>query len=198
MTMARNCEPWHSHTIMQEVPVTEAQSSPLVIDQPNSRLSAPEVARQQGVNPVDYLRQRGFVHDISDEEGLRQAFDNGPVTAYIGFDPTGTSLHAGHMVSIMLLATIQRMGHRPIALGGGGTAMVGDPTGRTSAREIITLEDLDRNLAGIRTQLSKYLDYEGGRFGDNPAAIGRNNADWLLELQVHPVPARNRPAFLRQ
>ena len=101
-----------------------------------TRLSAPELAREQGVNPVDYLRSRGFVYDMTDEEGLRAAFDNGPVTAYIGFDPTGKSLHAGHMVSIMLLATLQRMGHRPIALGGGGTAMVGDPTGKTSSREV--------------------------------------------------------------
>ncbi|MDQ3654374.1 MAG: tyrosine--tRNA ligase, partial [Chloroflexota bacterium] len=106
--------------------------------------------------------------------------------AYIGFDPTGSSLHAGHMVSIMLLATLQRMGHRPIALGGGGTAMVGDPTGRTSSREIIGLEDLERNLACIQQQLAKYLDYDGGRFGDNPAAISVNNADWLLPLHYIP------------
>lgn len=151
-----------------------------------TRLSAPELARQQGVNPVDYLRSRGFVYDITDEEGLRAAFDNGPVTAYIGFDPTGTSLHAGHMVSIMLLATLQRMGHRPIALGGGGTAMVGDPTGKTSSREVITLESLERNLVGIQAQLAKYLDYEGGRFDGNPAAIMVNNADWLLKLEYIP------------
>jgi tyrosyl-tRNA synthetase len=157
-----------------------------VIDSAANGLSAPELARQQGVNPVDYLRQRGFVYDITDEEGLLKAFENGPVTAYIGFDPTGTSLHAGHMVSIMLLATLQRMGHRPIALGGGGTAMVGDPTGRTSTREVITLEDLERNLGAIQKQLAKYLDYEGGRFGDNPAAISVNNADWLLQLQYIP------------
>jgi tyrosyl-tRNA synthetase len=164
--------------------VTEPTADTAVID--HAQLSAPELARQQGVNPVDYLRSRGFVHDITDETGLREAFDNGPVTAYIGFDPTGRSLHAGHMVSIMLLATLQRMGHRPIALGGGGTAMVGDPTGRTSAREIISMEDLERNLAGIQKQLAKYLDYEGGKFGDNPAAISRNNADWLLELHYIP------------
>ena len=90
------------------------------------------------------------------------------------------------MVSIMLLATLQRMGHRPIALGGGGTAMVGDPTGRTSAREIITMDDLEHNLAGIQRQLAKYLDYEGGRFGHNPAAISRNNADWLLGFGYIP------------
>lgn len=151
-------------------------------DRPGNRLSAPEIARQQGVNPVDYLRQRGFVYDITDEEGLRAAFDNGPITYYIGFDPTGPSLHAGHMVSIMLLASLQRMGHRPIAVGGGGTAMVGDPTGRTSSRDVITLDTLDANLKAITAQLSKYLDFEGGRFGDNPPATLVNNADWLLPL----------------
>ncbi len=166
--------------------MTNSSVSTAVTPTAASALSAPELARQQGVNPVDYLRQRGFVYDITDEEGLRKAFDNGPVTAYIGFDPTGTSLHAGHMVSIMLLATLQRMGHRPIALGGGGTAMVGDPTGRTSAREVISLEDLERNLGAIQKQLAKYLDYEGGRFGDNPAALSVNNADWLLQLQYIP------------
>jgi tyrosyl-tRNA synthetase len=166
--------------------VTDSSVSTAVIDAAARSLCAPELARQQGVNPVDYLRQRGFVYDITDEEGLRKAFDNGPVTAYIGFDPTGTSLHAGHMVSIMLLATLQRMGHRPIALGGGGTAMVGDPTGRTSSREVISLEDLERNLGAIQKQLAKYLDYEGGQFGDNPAAMSCNNADWLLKLQYIP------------
>ncbi len=166
--------------------MTESLTSSTVIDQSSPQPSAPEVARQRGVNPVDYLRQRGFVYDITDEAGLRAAFDNGPVTAYIGFDPTGTSLHAGHMVSIMLLATLQRMGHRPIALGGGGTAMVGDPTGRTSAREMIDLEDLNDNLKRIRGQLEKYLDYEGGQFGENPAAMSVNNADWLLDLHYIP------------
>ncbi|HVL23131.1 MAG TPA: tyrosine--tRNA ligase [Thermomicrobiales bacterium] len=153
---------------------------------PTGRISAPEYARMQGVNPVDYLRQRGLVYDVSDEEGLRAAFDHGAVTHYIGFDPTGPSLHAGHMSAIMRLATLQRMGHRPIALAGGGTAMVGDPTGRTSAREIIDLADLERNVSGITAQLGRYLDFDGGRFGDNPAALLLNNADWLLSLQYIP------------
>ena len=153
---------------------------------PSGRISAPEYASAQGVNPVDYLRQRGFVHDVVDEPGLKAEFDKGPVTYYIGFDPTGPSLHAGHMATIMLLSTLQRFGHRPIALAGGGTAMVGDPTGRTSAREQIHIEDLDRNVAGISVQLARYLDFEGGRFGDNPAALLMNNADWLLKLEYIP------------
>jgi len=151
-----------------------------------SRLSAPEIARQQGMNPIDYLRQRGFVYDITDEEGLRKEFEKGPVTYYIGFDPTGPSLHAGHMVSIMLLASLQRMGHRPIAVGGGGTAMVGDPTGKTSSREVITLDTLEANLASISSQLAKYLDFDGNQFGENPAALLVNNADWLLKLSYIP------------
>lgn len=153
---------------------------------PSGRLSAPDIARAQGMNPIDYLRSRGFVHEIVDEPGLKAELDKGPLTYYIGFDPTGPSLHAGHMATIMLLASLQRFGHRPIALAGGGTAMVGDPTGRTSAREIIQLEDLERNVAGISTQLTRYLDFEGGKFGDNPPAILLNNADWLLELKYIP------------
>ena len=149
--------------------------------------SAPILAREAGVNPVDYMRSRGFVQDISDEEGLRELFDRGePVTLYQGFDPTGPSLHAGHMVGIMMLGSMQRLGHRPIALGGGGTAMVGDPSGRTSARELIREEDLARNITAITAQLGRYLDYEGGRFGDNPAALSVNNADWLLDLRYIP------------
>ncbi len=148
--------------------------------------SAPILARDAGVNPVDYMRSRGFVSDITDEDGLRDLFESGPVTLYQGFDPTGPSLHAGHMVGVMMLGSLQRMGHRPIALGGGGTAMVGDPSGRTSARELIREEDLERNLGLITKQLGRYLDYEGGQFGDNPAAVSMNNADWLLGLRYIP------------
>lgn len=153
---------------------------------PSGRLSAPDLAIAQGVNPIDYLRSRGFVHDIVDEDGLKAELEKGPVTYYIGFDPTGPSLHAGHMATIMLLASLQRFGHRPIALAGGGTAMVGDPTGRTSAREMIQMDELDRNVAGISKQLAKYLDFEGGQFGDNAPAKLLNNADWLLKLEYIP------------
>ncbi len=148
--------------------------------------SAPILARDAGVNPVDYMRSRGFVYDISDEDGLRAQFEAGPVTFYQGFDPTGPSLHAGHMVGVMMLSSLQRMGHRPIALGGGGTAMVGDPSGRTSTRELIREEDLEHNLGLITQQLHRYLDYDGGQFGDNPAAVSLNNAEWLLGLKYIP------------
>ncbi|MDP9358696.1 MAG: tyrosine--tRNA ligase [Chloroflexota bacterium] len=108
------------------------------------------------------------------------------MTAYIGFDPSATSLHVGNLLGIMVLASLQRFGHRPIALGGGGTALVGDPTGKTSARDLISPDAIASNLAGVLPQFGRYLDFEGGRFGDNPAALLLNNADWLLELRYIP------------
>jgi tyrosyl-tRNA synthetase len=143
-------------------------------------------ARAAGVGPLEYMQRRGFVQDVSDAEGLREAFATGPVTLYQGFDPTGPSLHVGHMLGIMMLATLQRFGHRPIALGGGGTALVGDPSGKTSARALVSEEDIRSNLEKILVQFDRHLDFEGGRFGDNPPAILINNADWLLELRYIP------------
>lgn len=140
-------------------------------------------ARAEGMNPLDYLRRRGYVQDVSDEAGLRQALAAGPLTVYQGFDPSATSLHVGNLVGIMMLATLQRFGHRPIALGGGGTALVGDPSGKTSARKLITAGEIERNLTGVLPQFARYLDFDGGRFGENPAALLLNNADWLLELR---------------
>lgn len=163
---------------------TPTDSAPFTT--PTGRISAPEHARARGVPALDYLRARGFVHDVSDEDGLREHLETGTRTYYIGYDPTGVSLHAGHMATLMLHGTLQRFGHRPIAVAGGGTAMVGDPTGRTSAREIIQIEDLEHNLEGISAQLAKYLDFEGGQFGANPAAMLVNNADWLLKLEYIP------------
>lgn len=142
-----------------------------------------DLARESGIGPVDYLTARGYVQDVTDGDGLAAAFANGPVTAYIGFDPSATSLHVGNLVGIMMLGVLQRFGHRPLALGGGGTALVGDPSGKTSARALISPEDIDRNLAGVLPQFARYLDFAGGRFGDNPAALLINNADWLLGLR---------------
>src|ERR1700736_617114 len=105
-------------------------------------------------NLLDVLRARGFVAQVSDEDALRRAFDSGPVTVYQGFDPTATSLHTGHLVGIMALAHLQELGHRPIALIGGGTGMIGDPTGRDSERPMLGVEELHRNLAGTRAQFS--------------------------------------------
>jgi tyrosyl-tRNA synthetase len=148
--------------------------------------SGPELARQAGVNPVDYLRQRGYVYDVTDEEGLRQAFAAGPVTLYVGYDATARSLHIGNLVSIMMMANLQRLGHRPIALAGGGTSMIGDPSGKTNERQMMTLETIEDNLSSIRKQFARYIDFDGGQFGGNPAALLLNNADWLLQLKVIP------------
>lgn len=143
-------------------------------------------ARLAGENPVDYLRRRGYVQDISNESELRALFERETVTAYIGFDPTAASLHAGHQIGIMMLAVLQRFGHRPIALGGGGTALVGDPSGKTSTRALSTEESIRSNLRSILPQFDRFLDFRGDRFGDNPPALLMNNADWLLELQYIP------------
>lgn len=147
---------------------------------------APELARKAGINPIDYLRQRGFVQDVTDEAGLREAFDSGVVTLYNGYDATARSLHAGNLVSIMMISSLQQFGHRPIALAGGGTTMIGDPSGKDEMRQMLTLEAIEANLVGIKAQFARYLDFEGGRFGDNPPALLINNADWLLDLRVIP------------
>jgi tyrosyl-tRNA synthetase len=141
-------------------------------------------ARERGVHLIDYLRSRGYVQDISDEAGLRETFDREVVTGYIGFDPTAASLHVGHLLSIMVLGTLQRFGHRPIALAGGGTTMVGDPTGRTATRKVLLPEEIQANLQNVVKQFDRYIDFKGGRFGDrSPAALLVNNADWLLQLK---------------
>ncbi len=124
----------------------------------------------------EILKERGFVSQVTDEEAVAQAFDEETVTCYIGFDPTGKSLHVGNLVQIMMLAHVQRGGHRPIALVGGGTAMIGDPSGKDALRPQLATEAIDGNIARIRKQLSSYLDFDGGR------ALLVNNADWLRTL----------------
>ncbi|KRE05897.1 tyrosine--tRNA ligase [Bosea sp. Root381] len=126
----------------------------------------------------DFLRtlsERGFVHQISDPEGLDAAAVKGPITAYIGYDATAVSLHVGHLMQIMMLHWMQETGHRPIALMGGGTTMVGDPSFKDEARKLLTPETIEDNLQGIRRVFSRYLDFDG-------AATMMNNADWLLGL----------------
>lgn len=140
-------------------------------------------------NVFDVLEERGLIGQVSDAAGLRAALADPaghPVTVYVGFDPTATSLHIGHLMSIMTLAHFQQHGHRPIALIGGGTGMIGDPTDKASQRPILTLEQIGRNIAGMRPQFARYLDFDGGRFGANPPALLLNNADWLLSLQYVP------------
>lgn len=122
------------------------------------------------------LKERGFVSQVTSEEAVAQAFEDETVTCYIGFDPTGQSLHVGNLVQIMMLAHVQRGGHRPIALVGGGTAMIPDPSGKDALRPQLSTEDIDQNITRIRKQLSSYLDFDGGR------ASMVNNADWLRTL----------------
>lgn len=131
-------------------------------------------------NLVDVLRQRGFIDQTTHEHELRDYFEAPRAAGYIGFDPTASSLHIGHLVPIMALAHMQRAGHRPIALVGGGTGLVGDPSGKTEMRKMLTLEDVERNAAGIKQQLSRFLDFERGR------ALQLNNAEWLTALEYIP------------
>ena len=126
-------------------------------------------------NVFDVLADRGFVKDVSDERGLRAALER-PITFYIGFDPTASSLHMGHLLQIMAMVWMQRHGHRPIAVVGGGTGMVGDPTGKTVSRPILTVEQIEENMQGQKAQLQRYLDFSEGR------ALMVNNAEWLAKL----------------
>ena len=126
-------------------------------------------------NAYDILKERGFVEQVSDQDGLRAALEQ-PVTFYIGYDPSASSLHAGNLLAIMAMAHMQREGHRPIAIVGGGTGMIGDPSGRTQMRQMLTPEMIQSNLVAIREQIGRYVDFSEGK------ALILNNAEWLLPL----------------
>ncbi|MBB4250469.1 tyrosine--tRNA ligase [Rhizobium sp. BK008] len=124
------------------------------------------------------LKERGFIHQISDERGLDDMFAKETVTAYIGFDPTAPSLHAGSLIQIMMLHWMQKTGHRAISLMGGGTGMVGDPSFKEEARQLMTVDTIEGNIASIKRVFSNYLNY-----GDGPKdALMINNAEWLRSL----------------
>ena len=127
-------------------------------------------------NVFDVLEQRGYIDSVTHAEELQRAFAAGPVTFYIGYDPTADSLHVGHLLTLMAMAQMQRFGHRPIALMGGGTGMVGDTTGRNDMRRVMSLEEIDSNILKIQKQMSRFLD-----FSDDKAMIV-NNGDWLRPL----------------
>lgn len=127
-------------------------------------------------NVFDILEERGYIEQVT-HEGLREWFEKEKVSFYIGFDPTADSLHVGHFVSMMVASHMQRAGHRPIILIGGGTAMIGDPSGRTDMRAMLSKEDIAHNVECFKKQLSKFVSFEGEN-----AAIIVNNADWLLNL----------------
>jgi len=128
-------------------------------------------------NVYEELQDRGFIQQITDPEPLITLLDTGSVTCYVGFDPTGDSLHAGHLMAIMGLMHMQRYGHRPIAVVGGGTAMVGDPSGKTEMRKMLTREQIQDNGKKIEKQLAHYLDFSEER------AICVDNYDWLGDLR---------------
>ena len=124
---------------------------------------------------LDTLKERGFLAQMTFPEELYEQLKE-PTTFYVGFDPTADSLHIGHYIPIMAMAHMQRAGHRPIALMGGGTAMIGDPSGKTDMRKMMTVETIDDNVEHIRAQMSRFLDFSDGK------AIIANNADWLRHL----------------
>lgn len=124
----------------------------------------------------EVLKERGFIEQVTDETLIKELFGIGPVTCYIGFDPTATSLHIGSLVPIMALAHMQLHGNKPIALVGGGTGLIGDPSGKTELRQVLTLEQIDYNTQCLGKQLSRYIDFSEGK------ALLLNNADWLTKI----------------
>ncbi len=127
-------------------------------------------------NVFDVLKERGFIQQVSHEEPLRELLGKEPVTFYIGFDPTADSLHVGHFLQVIVMTHMQRAGHRPIALLGGGTTMVGDPSGKSDMRKMLTVEDIEENAKRFKVQFEKFLDFSEDK------VIMDNNANWLLEL----------------
>ncbi len=136
-------------------------------------------------NVLDTLYERGFIKQTVYEDDLRKLLDSESVPFYVGFDPTADSLHIGHYIPIMAMAHMQRAGHKPIALIGGGTAMIGDPSGRTDMRSMMTEETIAHNCEAFRKQLKHFIRFDGEN-----AALMLNNADWLMNL--------NYVGFLRE
>ncbi len=128
------------------------------------------------MNAYEILKERGFIEQMTHEDEIKALFEKGGVTFYIGIDPTADSLHVGHFLTIMAMAHMQRCGNRPICLMGGGTGMIGDPSGKTDMRKMMTTELIDHNVSCIKNQLSRFIDF------DNDKAIIANNADWLRNL----------------
>ncbi len=126
---------------------------------------------------IETMKERGLMAQVTHEAELLEHLQAGKRTAYIGFDPTAPSLHVGHLLQAMTLRRWQQAGHRVIAVVGGGTALVGDPSGKTEMRAMLTPDDVDRNMVGLRTQLGKFID-----FSSPATAIMANNADWLKQL----------------
>ena len=129
-------------------------------------------------NVFDILEQRGYIEQMTHPKEIKELFGKESVPFYIGIDPTADSLHVGHFVSLMVASHMQKCGHKPIILVGGGTATIGDPSGKTDMRKMLSREQINKNVEGIRKQVEKFVNFEG----DNGAIIV-NNADWLLDLK---------------
>ena len=129
----------------------------------------------------DELVARGLIAQVTDEAEIRELINNGKATFYIGFDPTADSLHVGHFMALCLMKRLQMAGNKPIALIGGGTAMVGDPSGRTDMRQMMTKETINHNCECFKKQMSRFIDFSEGK------ALMVNNADWLLDLNYVEV-----------
>ncbi len=132
------------------------------------------------MNTIKVLEERGFIDKKTHENELYSLFDQEKVTAYVGFDPTASSLHVGHLIPVMALIHIQNTGHRPIAVVGGGTGLVGDPSGKTEMRKFLTEEVIEENLLSIKKQLARFLDFSDGN------ALCVNNHEWLGKLEYIP------------
>ena len=122
------------------------------------------------------LKERGLIAQMTHEEKIKEILENEKVTFYIGFDPTADSLHIGHFLQMVVMSHMQKAGHRPIAILGGGTTMIGDPTGKTDMRRMMTKEEIQKNADNFKKQLSKFVDFGEGK------ALMLNNADWILDL----------------
>lgn len=129
-------------------------------------------------NVIDLLNQRNYIEQITHPQELKEYLEKNKVSFYIGIDPTADSLHVGHFVSLMIASHLQKAGHRPIILVGGGTATIGDPSGKTDMRKMLSREEIDHNVECIKKQVAKFVSFEGEN-----AAIIVNNADWLLDLK---------------
>ena len=141
------------------------------------------------MNIYEELQERGLIAQVTDEEVVKKLVNNGEAIFYIGFDPTADSLHVGHFMALCLMKRLQMAGNKPIALIGGGTAMIGDPSGKTDMRQMISKEEIEHNVACFKKQMSRFIDFEDDK------ALLVNNADWILDLKYIDVLREVGPHF---
>ena len=141
------------------------------------------------MNTYEELQARGLIAQVTDEELIKDLINNGKATFYIGFDPTADSLHVGHFMALCLMKRLQMAGNKPIALLGGGTAMIGDPSGKTDMRQMMTKETIEHNIECFKKQMSRFIDFSEGK------ALMVNNADWLIDLNYIDVLREVGPHF---